>query len=68
MVEAQNPLGVHPTSISNVYKVFQLLDMLWMGIWMCPRHITAAHVDHACCQNFARILGNSQATNHGEMR
>ena len=29
MVEAPNPLGVHPTSMSYVYKVFQHLDMPW---------------------------------------
>ncbi len=36
MVEAPNPLGVHPTSMSYVYKVFQHLDMPWMGIWVYP--------------------------------
>jgi len=36
MVEAPNPCEVHPTSMSYVYKVFQHLDMLWMGIWERP--------------------------------
>ncbi len=36
MVEATNPLGVHPTSKSFVYKVFQHLAKLWMGIWVHP--------------------------------
>jgi hypothetical protein len=36
MAEAPNPLGVHPTSMSYVYKVFQHLDMPWMGIWVYP--------------------------------
>ena len=36
MVEAPKSLGVHHTSISYVYKVFDHLDMLWMGIWVCP--------------------------------
>jgi hypothetical protein len=36
MVKAPNPLGVHPTSMSYVYKVFQHLDTLWMGIWLHP--------------------------------
>jgi hypothetical protein len=36
MVEATNPLGVHPTSMAYVYTVFQHLDMLWMGIWVYP--------------------------------
>ncbi len=22
--------------------------MLWMSIWMCPHHVTAAHADQAC--------------------
>ena len=33
--------------------------MLWMCIWMCPHHITAAHVDQALW-NFATNLGKSQ--------
>jgi hypothetical protein len=36
MIDAPNPLEVHPTSMSYVYKVFQDLDMKWMGIWVCP--------------------------------
>jgi hypothetical protein len=42
MVEAPNPLGVHPTSMSYVYKykVFQHLDMPWMGIWVYPYTVT----------------------------
>jgi hypothetical protein len=41
MVEALNPLGVHPTSMSYVYTVFQHLDMLWMGIWVYPYTVTS---------------------------
>jgi hypothetical protein len=33
MVEAANPHWLHPTSILDV-KVFELLEMLWMGIWV----------------------------------
>jgi len=41
MVKAPNPLGVHPTSMSYyVYKVFQHLDTLWMGIWVYPYTVT----------------------------
>jgi hypothetical protein len=36
MVDAPNPLGVHPTSISYVNKVFYHLDLLWIGIWVYP--------------------------------
>ncbi len=35
MIEAPNPLGVHPTSISYAYKVFQHLDMLWIWAYEC---------------------------------
>ena len=34
MVKAPNSLGVHPISMSYVYKVFQHFDTLWMGIWV----------------------------------
>jgi hypothetical protein len=44
MVEAPNPLGVHPTSISYVYTVFQHLDMPWMGIWRYPYTVMLVQV------------------------
>jgi hypothetical protein len=44
MVEAPNPFGVHPTSMSYVYKVFQHLDLPWMGIWVYPYNITTVEV------------------------
>ena len=34
MVEAANPQRLHPTSNMDVYKVFEHLEMLWMGIWV----------------------------------
>jgi hypothetical protein len=33
MVEAANPQRLHPTSILDVYKEFEHVEMLWMGIW-----------------------------------
>jgi hypothetical protein len=36
MVEAANPPRLHLTSILDVYKVFEHLEMLWMGIWVHP--------------------------------
>ena len=36
MVEATNPHRLHLTSKSYVYKVFQHLAKLWMGIWVLP--------------------------------
>ncbi len=44
MIEAQNPLGVHPISMSDVYKVFQHLDMMWMGIWVRPYSVMHVQV------------------------
>jgi hypothetical protein len=35
MVEATNPQRLHPTFILDVYKVFEHVEMLWMGIWEC---------------------------------
>jgi hypothetical protein len=34
MVEAANSFKQYPTSILDVYKEFEHLEMLWMGIWM----------------------------------
>ena len=36
MVEADIHLKLLPTSIVDVYKVFEHLEMLWMGIWVHP--------------------------------
>ncbi len=44
MVEAPNPLEVHPTSMSYVCKVFQYLDMLWLGMWVYPYTVTVTPV------------------------
>ena len=67
VIEAVDPTQIDLTSMSGIYKVFDNLHMLWMGIWMCPPHITAAHVDQAFGIYFGRILGIPQATNHGKM-
>jgi hypothetical protein len=53
MVEAPNPLGVHPTSILYVYTVFQHLDMLWMG--MCVRPYTVMPVQVVRGLDFRKI-------------
>ena len=39
IVEAVEPFKLHPTSMSFIYKVFEHLTQLWMGIW---RHIHSA--------------------------
>ena len=52
MVEAPNPLGVHPTSMSYVYKVFQRLDMLWMGIWVYSYTVMPVQVGRGVLENW----------------
>jgi hypothetical protein len=36
MVEADSHLKLLPTSILDIYKVFELIDMLSIGIWLQP--------------------------------
>jgi hypothetical protein len=54
MVEATNPLGVHPTSMSYVYKVFQHLDMPWMGmgIRVYPYTVMPVQVGRGVLENW----------------
>ena len=40
MVEADSHLKLIPTSILHIYKVFEHLDMLQMGIWVYPYTVT----------------------------
>jgi hypothetical protein len=47
MIEAVNTIQIGPISMSIISKAFDKLHMLWMSIWMCPCHITAAHADQA---------------------
>ncbi len=34
MVEAANPQRLHPPTMAYICKVFEQLEMLWMGIWV----------------------------------
>ena len=52
MVKAPNPLGVHPTSMSYVYTVFQHLDMLWMGIWVYLHTVASVEVGGIFLENW----------------
>ena len=49
LVGLPNPLRLHPTSISYVFKVFKNLDMLWMGIWVHPYTVTPEQQIGAGC-------------------
>ena len=33
VIEAVEPFKLHPTSMTYIYKVFEHLKQLWMGIW-----------------------------------
>ena len=39
MVEAANPQRLHPNFILDVYKVFEQLEMPWVGIWVHPHAV-----------------------------
>jgi hypothetical protein len=39
-VSTQDTTGPHYRSISNIYTVFENLNMMWMYMWMSPKHIT----------------------------
>ena len=45
MVEALEPFKLHPTSVSIIYKVFELLRWLWMGMWLHTHTIITTDAD-----------------------
>ena len=49
VIDAVDPIQFDLTSMSDIYKVLDSLNMLWMlmCIWMCPHLITAAHTNQA---------------------
>jgi hypothetical protein len=44
MVETVEPFKLHPTSMSYLYKVFEHLQLLGMGIWMHIHSVTTTDV------------------------
>ncbi len=44
IVEAVEPFKLHPTSMSYIYKVFEYLEQLWMGIWQHIHTVTTTEV------------------------
>jgi len=44
MVEAVEPFKLHPTSMSYIYKVFEHLKQLWMGIREHTHTVTTTEV------------------------
>ena len=47
LIEAVDPIKTDPTSMSDTWKVFDNIHMLWMCIWMCPNNIPSAPDDKA---------------------
>ncbi len=45
--EAIDPFKMPPTPMSNIWKLFQKVKLLWMCIWMSPYHAIPALVDQA---------------------
>jgi len=41
---AVEPFKLHPTSMSYIYKVFEHLKQLWMGIWQRTHTVTTTEV------------------------
>jgi hypothetical protein len=44
IIEAVEPFKLHPTSMSYIYKVFEHLKQLWMGIWQHIHTVTTTDV------------------------
>jgi hypothetical protein len=52
MVEAVRPIKLDHISMTYIYKVFEYLLLLWIGIctWMHPSTLTIADVHPQCCR------------------
>jgi hypothetical protein len=45
MVEADEPIKLHPTAMLYIYKVVEHLQMLWMDEWGNTHNITTTAED-----------------------
>jgi hypothetical protein len=48
MVEAVEPFKLHHTSMTYLYKMFEHLQLLGMGIWMRIYSVTTIDVPQVC--------------------
>ena len=55
ITEVVEPFKLHPTSMSYIYKVFEHLKQLWMGIWQHMHTVTTTEVSPDLGE-FAEIL------------
>jgi len=44
MVKAVEPFKLHPTFMAYIYKVFEHLKQLWMGIWKHTHTVTTTEL------------------------
>ena len=59
MVEAVEPFKLHPTSMSYIgFKVFEHVQLLWMGIWLHTHNVTAKDISSPNLGESAEILGD----------
>ncbi len=61
LVEVVEPFKLHPTSRSYIYKVYEYLLRLWMGIWLHTHTITTTEAspvlwEFGKCANHATML------------
>ena len=59
MVEDVESFKLHITSMSYLYEVFELLLLLWMGIWLHIQNITTSDVSPDLGE-LAEILGDAR--------
>ena len=55
LTEAVEPFRLHPTSMLYIYKVFEHIKQLWMGIWGHIHSVTTTEVSPDLGE-FAEIL------------
>ena len=56
MPEAIEPFNLFPTSVSYIYKVFEYLWQLWIGIWLQAPTVTTTDVSPSDLGELAEIL------------
>ena len=61
LVEAQDQLGIVPSSTSNIYKVFEIVHVLWMVRWI-HHHATSTILFGPDFWELAEYISNSSDT------
>ncbi len=60
ITEVVEPFKLHPTSMSYIYKVFEHLKQLWIGIWQHTHTIPTTEVSPDLGE-FSEILDDVSA-------